>query len=49
MAVRRARFAFRRIPEEAFEDPNLPIPRRHWQDWFKWTGELGLYGGDGSS
>ena len=42
-AMSRAQYAFNRIPQSAFDDPNLPISRKHWQDWFRWTSELGLF------
>jgi TolA-binding protein len=45
VAVRRARFAFRRIPDGAFDDPDMPITREHWQEWFKWTAEMESSGG----
>ena len=38
-----AQFALQRMPEDAFDDPNLPINREHWRQWFQWTSELGLY------
>lgn len=38
-----AQFALQRMPENAFDDPNLPISREHWKQWFRWTSELGLY------
>lgn len=37
---RRARLQLRGIPEEKFDDPSLPISRRHWEDWLKWSAEL---------
>jgi tetratricopeptide (TPR) repeat protein len=42
-ANRRAQDQQRRIPEEAFNDPNLPMSRRHWEEWLKWTEELKLF------
>jgi len=39
-AVNRAQYAFDRMPEDVFDDPNLPITRKHWKDWFRWTAEL---------
>lgn len=38
-----AQFALQRMPENAFDDPNLPISREHWKQWFHWTSELGIY------
>lgn len=42
-ANRRAQDQQKRIPEEAFNDPNLPMSRRHWEEWLKWTEELKLF------
>ncbi|MCC7145091.1 MAG: tetratricopeptide repeat protein [Phycisphaeraceae bacterium] len=42
-ADRRAQDHLKRIPEEAFNDPDLPMTRRHWDDWLRWTNELGLF------
>ena len=39
----RARDHLRRIPEEAFNDPSLPMTRKHWQDWLAWSGKLNLF------
>lgn len=39
----RARWQLNRIPDEAFEDPSLPMTREHWQDWLRWTSELNLF------
>ena len=43
VALDRAQYAFKRIPQDAFDDPNLPITRKHWEDWFNWTSQLGLF------
>jgi tetratricopeptide (TPR) repeat protein len=39
----RARDHLRRIPEEAFNDPSLPMTRKHWQDWLQWSSKLNLF------
>jgi len=39
----RARFQLKRIPDEAFDDPTLPMNRQHWEDWLRWTSELNLF------
>ncbi|MCX5661823.1 MAG: tetratricopeptide repeat protein [Planctomycetota bacterium] len=44
VATKRARSMLKRIPEDAFNDPSLPMTREHWEDWLKWTSELGLFG-----
>ncbi len=43
----RARFQLKRIPDEAFNDPSLPMNRQHWEDWLRWTSELKLFGEPG--
>lgn len=40
----RARWQLKRIPDDAFDDPTLPMTREHWQDWLRWTSELNLFG-----
>jgi tetratricopeptide (TPR) repeat protein len=42
-ANRRAYEHFSRIPDEAFDDPNLPMDGRHWDQWLRWTNELNLH------
>ncbi|WP_432799446.1 tetratricopeptide repeat protein [Poriferisphaera sp. WC338] len=32
-----------RIPEEAFNQPGLPMTRQHWEDWLRWSSELNLF------
>ncbi len=34
-----------RIPDEAFDDLSLPMTREHWEDWLRWSSELGLFAG----
>lgn len=36
----RARELLKRIPDEAFSDPLLPMTRQHWQTWQRWSEEL---------
>ena len=36
-----------RMPEEVFEDANLPMSKRHWEDWLRWTNEHNLAGAQG--
>ncbi len=38
-----ARMQLERIPDEAFEDQNLPMKREHWEDWLRWTSERNLF------
>ena len=42
IANEQAREQFKRIPNEAFDDPTLPLSHRHWQQWLYWTSTLGL-------
>jgi len=39
-ANERAKVFLERIPESVFDDPNLPMSRRHWQRWLDFTSEL---------
>jgi hypothetical protein len=36
-----------KIPDEAFDDPNMPMSREHWQRWLDWTSQLALKGEEG--
>ena len=45
----RARWQLKRMPDEAFNDPTLPMTREHWQDWLRWTSELNLFGPQASA
>lgn len=36
----RAKVLLKQIPEEKFDDPNLPMSRYHWQRWLDWTSQL---------
>jgi tetratricopeptide (TPR) repeat protein len=38
-----ARMQLERIPDEAFNDQNLPMKREHWEDWLRWTSERNLF------
>jgi tetratricopeptide (TPR) repeat protein len=41
-ANNKAKWMLERIDDQAFEDPNLPMTRAHWQRWLDWTSELSL-------
>ncbi|MEX2672220.1 MAG: tetratricopeptide repeat protein [Phycisphaeraceae bacterium] len=41
-ANERAKVYLEAIPEQAFDDPNLPMGREHWQRWLDWSSELAL-------
>lgn len=43
VANERARHQFKNIPDSAFDDPNLPMNRKHWKDWLRWSNELNLF------
>jgi len=43
-ANEKALWALERLPEEAFDDPTLPMSRRHWEDWLRWTSQIDLFG-----
>ena len=32
-----------RMDDEAFDRPEVPMTRQHWQDWLRWTSELDLF------
>lgn len=44
VANKAAREHLKRIPKEAFDDPSLPMTRQHWEDWYRWTSQLNLFG-----
>jgi tetratricopeptide (TPR) repeat protein len=45
----RAREQLKRIPDDAFNDPSLPMTRQHWQEWLKWTSDMNLFGTQASA
>ncbi|MEM1097810.1 MAG: tetratricopeptide repeat protein [Planctomycetota bacterium] len=42
-ANNKALLLLERIDEAAFDKPEVPMTRRHWQDWLRWTSELDLF------
>jgi hypothetical protein len=42
VANRVARWALERFDEAAFDDPNLPMPYKYWEEWLRWSNELNL-------
>lgn len=42
-ANRQARERLRRIPDEKFDDPSLPMKREHWENWLRWANEMQLF------
>ena len=43
VANRRALLLLNRLDDAAFESPDLPMDRRHWKDWLRWSSELDLF------
>jgi tetratricopeptide (TPR) repeat protein len=41
-ANERAKWLLRKMPAEAFSDGSLALPRGHWEQWLKTTGEAGM-------
>ncbi len=41
-ANNQAKWYLKRIPDQAFADPALPMSREHWQRWLDWTSQLDL-------
>lgn len=37
-----ARWALERFDEASFDDPNLPMPYKYWEEWLRWSNELNL-------
>lgn len=48
VANMRARERLKQIPEEAFDDVTIPMTRRHWEDWLRWSSQLDLFGSQAS-
>jgi tetratricopeptide (TPR) repeat protein len=44
VANARARERLKEIPEEAFNDATIPMTRKHWEEWLKWSSQLDLFG-----
>ncbi|MCE9592224.1 MAG: tetratricopeptide repeat protein [Planctomycetes bacterium] len=50
VATRKAQAMLKRIPEERFNDETVPMSRKHWEEWLRWTSELNLFdAADGAS
>jgi len=39
----RAREHLKDIPLEAFNDPTLPMSRKEWEQWYRWSSDAGLF------
>ncbi len=42
-ANNKALLLLERMDDDAFDRPEVPMTRRHWQDWLRWTSELDLF------
>ncbi len=42
VANRHALDLLERLDDSVFDDPTVPMSRRHWEDWLRWTSELEL-------
>jgi tetratricopeptide (TPR) repeat protein len=42
-ANERAKWLLRRMPGEAFTDSSFGGTRAHWEQWLKWSGEIGMW------
>ncbi len=41
-ANEQAKWHLKRIPDQAFDDPNLPMSREHWKRWLDWRDQLDM-------
>ncbi len=42
-ANERARWLLRRMPAEAFNDGSFSMPKEYWEQWLKWTNDVGMW------
>ncbi len=42
-ANNKAMLLLERMEDDAFNRPEIPMTRQHWQDWLRWTSELDLF------
>lgn len=49
VATRKAQALLKRIPEDRFNDETVPMSRKHWEEWLRWTSELNLFDAAGST
>lgn len=43
VATRKAQALLKRIPEDLFDSETVPMSRKHWEEWLRWTSELNLF------
>ncbi len=42
-ANERARWLLRRMPADAFSDGSFSMPKEYWEQWLKWTNDVGMW------
>ena len=42
VANQNALYRLSQLPDEVFDRPDMPMTRRHWEDWLRWSNELKL-------
>ncbi len=42
VANQNALYRLSQMPDEVFDRPDMPMTRRHWEDWLRWSNELKL-------
>jgi tetratricopeptide (TPR) repeat protein len=42
VANQNALWQLAQMPDEVFDSPDMPMTRRHWEDWLRWSSELKL-------
>ena len=42
VANQNALWQLSQMPDEIFDRPDMPMTRRHWEDWLRWSSELKL-------
>ena len=42
VANQNALWQLAQMPDEAFDSPDMPMTRQHWEDWLRWSSELKL-------
>ena len=49
VANQNALWQLAQMPDEAFDSPDMPMTRQHWEDWLRWSSELELLDPDTQS
>ena len=42
VANQNALYRLSQMSDEVFDRPDMPMTRRHWEDWLRWSNELKL-------